>query len=337
LVYNTFGTAEAMLAEGLPHGEPGWEVADRMDTPYGFVMRPWVRLSQAPSKVRVPFKLLIFGLVFFLVLYPYPHLFVRHIYRATHIERLIEPNSPALEPVVRRFQAELAGNLTARQLQMRVQNFVYKTVPYDWDWNTWGVANYLPTVAEVLEKGRMDCKGRAVLAASMLRRMRQDARLVGSLRHVWVAVGKNELMGPDKEKLFARLPTGTRIYWRALANVRKDLTFGIAVFPLGRELIIVAAIVLLFWHPKAPRRWFAVGTVLLVDALLFLRLTHYVSPEHMIFPERDWAGWVGMIHVLAGLTCLWFVARRARASAGEIPQQDNLGGQRHAFHSSPST
>ena len=44
-----------------------------------------------------------------------------------------------------------------------VEKFVYGHVPYAWDWDTWGVADYLPSVAEVRRMGREDCDGRAVV------------------------------------------------------------------------------------------------------------------------------------------------------------------------------
>lgn len=280
-------------------------------------------LNPSSLPVRVVVKLLILGVVVFLVLFPRPGLFVRQVHRLRHLDELIEPNSPALAQWHAQLQAELPGHLSPLQLQKRVEAFVYKHIPYDWDWNTWGVVDYTPTVEELLLKGREDCDGRAVLAASLLRRMGQDAHLVADLKHMWVAVGSHELMSPGRTRSLISTPTGSRFNWRTLWHVPRSLAFGIGVFPLGRELVVLATLVVLLSHPHMGRSPFLVGVVLLLDALLFLRLAVYAEPRANLLVERNWPSWIGLVHLLAGLTCLWWAARRARhrfAAASGLPK-----------------
>jgi len=285
-----------------------------MDRPKHPAARWWVDLNETRPVLRVPVKLLMFLVVVLLVLYPKPHLLMRVVHRLRHLHGLIEPNAPALAELDRRFRTDLPAGLSAREVQKRVEAFVHKTIPYDWDWNTWGVAVYIPTVAEVLDKGREDCDGRAVLAASLLRRLGQKASLVTDIRHMWVAVGKDELMRPGGPKSAVSTPTGTRVDWRTLRNVPRSLAFGAAVFPLVRELILIAAAVALLWHPRTGPRWLVAGAVLLLIGLAFLRLGVHVAPDLTGFTERPWASWLGLIHGLVGLGCLWWVARRARGN-----------------------
>lgn len=229
-----------------------------------------------------------------------------------HLGQLIEPNAPELNRFVAALEANMPADLTPRQLQKRVERFVYKTIPYEWDWNTWGVADYVPTIGELASMGREDCDGQAVLAASLLRRLGQDASLATDLRHVWVVVGKDELMNPGKEKSAVSTPTGTRVRWRTIGNVPRSLAFGTAVFPLTRELILLVTVVVLLIHPRMSRRSIVIGIVLLLDGLMFLRLGVYVPATYRGFTERTWASWVGLAHVLVGLGWLMWVAHRAR-------------------------
>jgi hypothetical protein len=276
------------------------------------LLEHWSTFCDAHIIVRAPIKLLIFAVVLLFVLFPNPRLMVEHIRRLQDLDAMIEPNAPALTNLAEHLEANLPTGLSRRQLQKHVQAFVYEAVPYDWDWNTWGVADYVPTVGELMAMGREDCDGRAVLAASLLQRMGQDAHLATDLRHVWVVAGKDELMGPGGAKSAVSTPTGTRINWRTLSNVPRSLAFGAAVFPITRELILLITIVVLLAHPRMSPWWLVVGIILLLDGLLFLRLGVHVSPGFRGFTEQLWASWLGLIHAVVGLGWLTWAARRAR-------------------------
>jgi len=283
-----------------------------IDAPADAALPWWSRLNEVRAAVRIPVKLGLFIVVLVAVLFPSPRLLIRQVHRLAHLDRMIEPDAPGLDALIRQLQADLPADATRRQIQRRVQALVRKTIPYDWDWNTWGVADYIPTVAELLDKGREDCDGRAVLAASLLRRLGQPASLATDLRHVWVAVGKDELMGPGGAKSAVSTPTGTRVRWRTLHNVPRTLAFGAAVFPLIRELILLATAFVLLMYPKTPLRWLIGGAVLLAVGLAFLRLGVDVQPDFRGFTERLWASWAGLLFLLAGVTCLWRTGRRVR-------------------------
>jgi len=289
-------------------GEPGWAV-----------VRWFSALNGIRAGVRVPVKIVIFAAVLLLVLFPRPWLLVRHVDRLRHLDRLIEPNAPGLEALGQQLQTNLPTGLTNRQIHKRVEQFVHKTIPYDWDWNTWGVADYIPTVGELLKMGREDCDGRAVLAASLLRRLGQKSYLATDLRHVWVGVGRDELMGPGGPKTAISTPTGTRLNWRTVENVPRTLAFGTAVYPLPRELIVLATMVLLLAHPQMRLRWFLSGTALLVAALVFLRLGVDLVPGHRGFTERIWPSWLGLIVAILGVAWLGWWAHRARVQGTASP------------------
>ena len=105
--------------------------------------------------------------------------------------------------------------------------------------------DYLPTVTEVIEQGKEDCDGQAVVAASLLKNFGYDAQLVNDLVHMWVKTDKGETMSPGKAAVVVATEDGLTIRPPAITEISKALAFGIAVFPLVRELIVVIALWLL--------------------------------------------------------------------------------------------
>jgi hypothetical protein len=186
------------------------------------------------------------------------------------------------------------------------------------------VADYMPSVAELFRRAaldpdgrlREDCDGRAVLAASLLRRLGFDARLVTDFGHVWVQThdaGRRpvDLMGKGRARGVVSSAEGNRFVptWSALANAPLALAYGLSVFPWKRELIVFVALMLLLAHPRMSRRAAAEGAALSLAGWQFMR-----------FPVNYWAGeawffWLGLIYLLAGCTILFLAARRARAAA----------------------
>jgi hypothetical protein len=195
--------------------------------------------------VRWPCKWAAFALVYFIVCFPYPSLFIRHVRHWSNPNALIEPDAPALQPWVQELRA-MPAESDPRAVLKRVQQFVYNHVPYDWDWNTWGLVDYMPTVTEVIEMGREDCDGRAVIAASLLRNLGYNARLVTDFAHVWVATDYGETMGPGKIKTVEVTDKGLKFQWGGLIQLPRTIAYGVAVFPPERELILVAAAWVLF-------------------------------------------------------------------------------------------
>lgn len=257
---------------------------------------------------RVPLKGLILALVLLGVTYPNPTLLVRAIRHARNMDALIDDNDPALQPL----HAELRHSLQNvhpddHPVRLRsVERLVCQKIPYDWDWNTWGVVEYTPTVAEVLAMGREDCDGRAVVAASLLKRLGYQPRLVTDLLHVWVWTEHGETMSPGGPKMFDPTETGRRFNPRSMLNWPTNLAVGLAVFPLSRELILLATIWFLAIHPSAPRRTWALSLFLLLLGLLLFRLA--ADDPSRIIRTGVWSAWACL---LAGGAVLGWRFRRS--------------------------
>ena len=224
---------------------------------------------------RWPLKLGLFAIVVAGVLWPYPWLLPTWVSRLRNMNGLIDPAHPGLAAVETDTRKLLTPTSTAREALAAAQEVVLCRLPYAWDWDTWGVFDYWPTVDEALRQGREDCDGRAVVAASLLQRMGYEATLVTDVLHVWVETPQGATMSPTSTErtLSSDDKGGTRIVITpGLArNVGRGLAYGIAAFPLGREVIILAALVLLTVHPWLSWWRFAVGCVLIAGALVLLR------------------------------------------------------------------
>lgn len=302
------------------------------------------RLRIATSRrwfLRLPLKWLAFAVVTFLVLFPSPSRFARHLSHIADLDAMVEPAAPELatwEAEIRRrlekkrqagplMQAEtsdpVAPPIDPRAAQREIERFVLAKVAYAWDWEVWGVADYMPTVAEMFEQAaasqdghmREDCDGRAVMAASLMRRFGYESRLVTDLRHVWVTTPRGEWMGPGRGKTLKSSPRGNETQWAtALGNVPVSLSYGVAVFPLWREAMILATAILLMLHRGMPKRAIAAGVLLMIQGLLFLRLG-CLSPGQLSREASAWPAWIGGVHLLTGTIVLLVSSSRARRRA----------------------
>jgi hypothetical protein len=275
------------------------------------------------TRTRWCAKLVLFVVALLLVLYPRLWLLPPSIARLWDLNSVLDPAHPGLQPLAERVQALAPAPAPAEAVQDAVQQVVYEQVPYAFDWETWGVVEYLPTVEETLRAGREDCDGRAVIAASLLRRLGHDAWLVSDFKHTWVLARDpatqaeaRGLMAPGAggQSLIAD-ETGTRaVLDRALfANLGRGLAFGISVFPLLREVLLLAVIAVLTLHPWSSRGQRLAGLALLVVALVAVR----------------WAGaapaggaslallWGGVVAAVAGWLFLAFKRREKGAIGGE--------------------
>ncbi|HKQ47110.1 MAG TPA: hypothetical protein VJZ71_03450 [Phycisphaerae bacterium] len=287
--------------------------------------------------VRMPLKSAAFALVTFFVLFPYPRQFARHVEHLRNMQTLVEPDAPQLDRLqtllderLRPIAATQPALLQSPPLvQRHVERFVLEQVHYEWDWNLWGSADYMPTVAEVFEKAdeaggelREDCDGRAIIAASLMKRLGYDATLVTDLRHVWVSTPQGEWMGPGRDKTLIATPEGTRVDWgTVVSNIPVSLSYGIGVFPFWREVIILVTAFGLSLHRRMSRRAAAIGLILLIQGLLYMRLG-YLAPYAVSREVSSWPAWVGLVHVAAGFAILWRASSRARhlvTHAGALP------------------
>lgn len=248
----------------------------------GFLSNRWQALQQARFRVRGPVKLLIFLTVVFFVLYPHPTLFVKHVSHLHQLDALADPNDPAIAAMSLRFDAYLRKLANSPRLKPgpgvdapqfaigAVARFVYREIPYSYDWDNWGVADYIPTAGEAIARGTEDCDGRAIVATALLRRRGIDARVMGDFQHVWVWTPKGETLNPLPKPVYRVTDTGTTIQWKHLLNL-KPLGFTFGAFPLPRQAMIVLTAWLLLLAPGLARSWRILALALALHGLFVAR------------------------------------------------------------------
>ncbi|MBU0637767.1 MAG: hypothetical protein KKB50_02795 [Planctomycetes bacterium] len=287
----------------------------------------WQRWHRGPRRLRWPAKWGGFLLVLGLVLYPKVWLLPTWLRRMADLNAVVDPTHPGLAELERDVHGLLGGDESPEALLEAVQQVVYRHIPYAWDWDVWGVMDYLPTVDEVLAQGREDCDGRAVLAASLLRRLGQPAWLVCDLKHTWVGTPVGETMSPGAgEQTLVGDQEGTRprISLGLLANVGRSLAFGASVFPLARELIILATLCAVSVQPWSSMWRRGAGCLLLLVALGVLRTTGGAAGEGT-GPHGAWI-WAGAGLAVGGWLLLMVRAggprKRSRPTLPESQRGD---------------
>lgn len=274
-------------------------------------------LNPRRRAARWPLKVAIFAAVLLLALFPDPRLLVRNLAHWSRVDELPDPDNPALGPWVEQLEARLGGDETPKQVLARVESFVRRNVPYEWDWVTWGAADYLPTLAEImaLDPIREDCDGRAVVAASILRKLGYDARLVSDTKHVWVWTPRGETMGPGGRKFLVSDRKGTRLDWRALTATPANLAYGVAVFPWARELVVLLVLWLLLLRAGMRWRLAAVGLAVLLDGWLIIRVCCHDPWATGAGPALGaWLGWGHIVLAIAILLAAGKPRRRSLAA-----------------------
>jgi hypothetical protein len=277
----------------------------------------WRAFHKRPWWYRWSVKLAVLGLTILLVAYPYPHRLATHLLRWRNPSVLIDPDAPALEPLVNEARSLLTADQPPQKQLRIIQRYVYEKLPYAWDWETWGVADYIPTVEEALAEGREDCDGRAVIAASILRALGHEAELVSDYTHVWVKTEVGETMSPGKRQSVIATDTGVQVRWRYLTDLVRASAYGWAVFPLYRELIVVAVFWILILWPGTAWRWRGLILLLLVDALLRLRVAGRYPWDAIV-----WLQALAVVEVGVALCLAHVAARRARSASSDAPDAD---------------
>jgi hypothetical protein len=201
----------------------------------------------------------LFSAVALVVLFPRLDLAWRQAWQLRDWDALIDPNLPAMPAINAEINARLPAGATAAQELAAVQKFAYEKIPYCFDWFNWGNVDYWPTAAEVWERKREDCDGRAVLVASILRsRGFSTARLAGNLSHVWVAIDPDDpkaastrttgLLGPQKSQMFSRRNGRVvvqRPKWESVLPALVDFSR----FPAWRMAALLVTSLVLLYHP----------------------------------------------------------------------------------------
>jgi hypothetical protein len=212
--------------------------------------RIWDRLAAMSNPRRRFAKLGILALVVFFVLFPNPYRLVLEIMHLCNVESLIQPSMPAMTEINAELDKLTPPDATRQQQFKIIEKFVYQKIKYQYDWYLWGNLDYWPTATECWDRKSEDCDGRAILAATILRaRGFKEARIVANLNHVWVAVGPDELMGPQAEKNIQKVNGKTVVTlpgWQTLL----DTVALSSKFPILRHLIIYFTLLLLCLHPR---------------------------------------------------------------------------------------
>ncbi len=235
-------------------------------------LRAWLWLAQLPLGWRWLAKLAVLGAVVLFTLYPHPVLLVREIQHLNDVEALIQPDLPEIAEMNRAITAQLKPEATKKEEFRAVERYVYDHIRYEYDWFNWGNLDYWPTAKEAIERGREDCDGQAIVAASVLRaRGFKTAHVVANLQHCWVAMDGAELMGPQPDTNFKRVGDRVVLTFPALRTILGS-TAMINKFPALRCLIILATALVLAYHPCRNLTGFLgvlavglVGFVLLLD------------------------------------------------------------------------
>lgn len=236
-----------------------------------FISRLWNWLAHLRPGWRWSFKIGLFLMVFGFALFPNPVLFVKQLNHLRHVEALIQPDLPEMVKINEDIDANWRKGLTRQDEFRAVEKYVYATIPYEYDWYNWGNVDYWPSAKEVLERKREDCDGRAILAVSILRsRGFKSAMVVGNMQHVWVTVDKGELMGPQKDANVRRVNGKMVVTMPSLRTVLSGTSM-ISKFPAARILMILAAAMVLAYHPcRNMTGAIGVGAVTLLGYVLFL-------------------------------------------------------------------
>lgn len=161
------------------------------------------QIKYKAGKVFSKFFPLFLALWILLVLYPNPLDLIISIKRGINPE--IDPAAVETRLELEELPSDPADIETA----------VLQMIPYSHDWAVYGEPWYVPTVEEALDKGRGDCKARALVLASILEAKGIPYRLNWSPIHVWVDYeGKQQtsLENPDV-KFYEQDPeTGDRSF-----------------------------------------------------------------------------------------------------------------------------
>jgi hypothetical protein len=229
------------------------------------------RLARLPFIWRLALKVLLLLLVILFALFPHPGLLVKQVQHLRNVESLIQPDLPEIADINRELDNQLGDGTSRAEEFKAVERYVYRNITYKFDWFNWGNLDYWPTTQEVLERKAEDCDGRAILATSILRaRGFKSARVVGNLDHVWVAVDDAELMSPQTDKNYARAGAAVPITFPKLRTWLRAAS-KIGNFPAVRSMAILAAVLLLAYHPcRNTKGLFGASTLLLAGFVFAL-------------------------------------------------------------------
>lgn len=130
-----------------------------------------------------------------------------------------------------------------------IDALVKARVPYSYDWTVYGMPWYFPTTRLVVEQGMGDCKGRAIVLASVLEAKDIPYRIISSPIHIWVEYDGKEQTTLENEgvSFYQHDPeTGERLFRLPDIPLRDVLDSSWSAFwepmPVARKLLLVSGI-----------------------------------------------------------------------------------------------
>lgn len=274
------------------------------------------RLNNRSKRVRWPIKCATFAVISLGVFFPRVDRLPTTIKRHLNPNALINGDSPALQSWLEEFEAARQPEWDDKKLLGELQRYVYRKIPYAWDWDLWGNVDYFPTVEETLALGKEDCDGRAVVAASVLQSYGYNARLATDFGHVWVVTDRGETMSPGKSTGIEFTDQGMKFNWAIVRDLPKTLAMGTAVFPLYREAILVfAGWLLLVGRGVRVRDSLLWGALLVIGLMLVREGGH---PRH----ANIWKDWLGFATWAVAVVGMILQARRIDSARGSLSPRE---------------
>jgi hypothetical protein len=154
--------------------------------------------------------------------------------------------NPQIDPAIVKDLADQSPN-NPSQIEYLV---LTKFVPYDYDWNVFGVPWYFPTPAEVIAERRGDCEARAIILASILEAKGIPYKLNVSPVHIWVDYSGKVANSIENETVTWAERVDGEYRLRVPANF--DLSKYVAVerealwdpMPTGRKVFMIGGVAL---------------------------------------------------------------------------------------------
>jgi TM2 domain-containing membrane protein YozV len=170
-----------------------------LDISIRFAVKVGTKMSTVLTRTFLKYFPLLVCLWVLLVLYPNPWRL------AIGVKRILDPQT---DPAA---VASLAQDMPSDPTL--IEDEVLKLIPYSYDWQTYGMPWYCPSVQEALQKGKGDCKARALVLASILQAKGIPNRIVWSLDHVWVDYPGKQNSSLEKNQLYEKNPETGKGSW----------------------------------------------------------------------------------------------------------------------------
>ncbi|MBN1465745.1 hypothetical protein JXA02_08300 [candidate division KSB1 bacterium] len=265
----------------------------------------WHWLSERSFLVRLIIKTVLFICIFLVVTFPNPVLNIKQVQAYLNTETLFDTNFE-LDVINAEIDSLLPANHTTLDEYKAVVQFVYQHIPYQFDWDNWGNSEYWPSASETWRRGREDCDGRAILAVAIFRsRGYKDANIVGSMKHLWIKVGDQELMGPDRETIMVMDQGQKKMRMPPFIYMVEAMALQLSYYPIFRMLLITLIALILLYHPATDvQRLLGLAVVAIIGFVLIVDWADAVAfYEEMKLTVGLAAG--GLLLLMAFILALW--------------------------------